>query len=79
MFTHSITSQLHIPFQVSFPLKGKQLNVDIQKRHITVGLKGEAPVINGELYNDIKVEETSWVIEDKKEVVIFMEKVSSYK
>lgn len=67
--------ELHIPFQVSFPLKGKHLNVDIQKRHITVGLKGEAPVINGELYNDIKVEETSWVIEDKKEVVIFMEKI----
>lgn len=33
-------------------------------------------MIDGELYNDIKVEETSWVIEDKKVVVIFAEKVS---
>lgn len=68
--------QIHIPFSVDYPLKGKHLNVDVHKKKLTVGLKGAEPVIDGQLYNDIKVEETSWIIQDKKVVVIFLEKVS---
>ena len=67
--------QLHIPFNVTFPLKGRDVIVEYTKKHLKVGLKGQPPIIDGDFYNDIKVEETAWIIEDKKVVVVNIEKV----
>ncbi|KAI1728766.1 CS domain-containing protein [Ditylenchus destructor] len=68
---------LRVPFEgIGFPLKSKDLVVDISKHHLKVGLKGKPPVIDGELREQIKVESATWVIEDKKAVVISLEKVN---
>ena len=47
-------------------------------QHLKVGLKGQPPILDGPTYNDIKQEESTWCIEDKKEVIINIEKVIEF-
>ena len=42
--------------------RGRDLNVVLQKKKLSVGLKGKEPIMGGELCKDIKVEESTWSI-----------------
>jgi hypothetical protein len=42
--------------------RGKGLDVIIKKKSIKVGLKGQPPILEGELCKDIKVEDSTWTI-----------------
>ncbi|KAH9500204.1 hypothetical protein Btru_077473 [Bulinus truncatus] len=68
--------EIKVPFQVNFPLKGRDVVVNIEKKKICVGLKGHPPILYGTLYNDVKVEESTWCIVDSKTVLINLEKVN---
>lgn len=68
--------EIKIPLKVSFPVKPKDVVVDIQKKKLKAGLKGHPPIIDGETYNNIKVEESTWIIEDRKSLIITIQKVN---
>lgn len=46
----------------------------MKPKHLRVGLKGKEPILDGELYEKIKVEDSMWSIEDNKYLNINFEK-----
>ena len=66
--------ELRVPLPIK--VKARDVIVEFQKKHLKVGLKGHPLIIDGNLFNEIKVEECCWVMEDSKIVVITMEKIN---
>lgn len=69
--------EVRVPLRVGFPLKAKDVVVELGKKRIKVGVKGHEPVIDGELRAAIKVENGTWIIEDKKTIVVTLEKINN--
>ena len=42
--------------------RGRDLVVVLQKRKLSVGFKGKEPIMSGELFADIKVEDSTWTL-----------------
>ncbi|XP_013177975.1 PREDICTED: nuclear migration protein nudC [Papilio xuthus] len=57
-------------------LRPRDLNVTISKRHLTVAVKGQPPIIDGDLDSDVKVEESTWVLQDGRNLLVNLEKVN---
>ncbi|KZT62822.1 nuclear movement protein nudC [Calocera cornea HHB12733] len=53
----------------------KHLRVKIQKKFLTVALKGTHPVMEGDLCKEIKVEDSTWTVEDQSILCIHLEKL----
>lgn len=66
--------QLRVP--IKFQIQSRDVVVDVKKRHLKVGLKNQPPIIDCETYNDLKVEECTWVLEDRKVIFLTLEKVN---
>ncbi|RDX55770.1 nuclear movement protein nudC [Lentinus brumalis] len=56
--------------------RARDLNVVIQKKKLSVGLKGKEPIMAGELCKDIKVEDSTWTLEDQETVLVHLEKLN---
>ena len=61
--------------EINFFAKPRDLVVKLAKKHLTCGIKGQTPIIDDDLPHEIKLEESTWVIEDGKLILINLEKV----
>nr|XP_033340596.1 nuclear migration protein nudC [Megalopta genalis] len=68
--------EIRIPLNVSFSARPRDVTVTITKKHLTCGVKGRLPIIDGDLPHEVKVVESTWVIEDGKRLLIILEKVN---
>lgn len=57
-------------------LRPRDLTVVINKRHLKVGIKGQPLIIDGELDADVKIEESTWVLQDGRNLLVNLEKVN---
>lgn len=74
---YSWTQQLpevNISVPVPEGTKSRFVVCDIKKNHLKVGLKGQPPIIDGELYKPVKVDDCFWSIEDGKSLNILLTK-----
>merc|ERR1719244_459055 len=56
--------------------KSRDVICNIEKKHLKVGIKGQPLIIDGDFPKDVKVEESMWALEDKKSLLINIEKVN---
>jgi len=56
--------------------RARDLVVVIAKKKLSVGLKGKDPILAGELCQDVKVEESTWTLEDQSSIELHLEKVN---
>lgn len=68
--------ELRVPIPRNLKIKARDVVIDFEKKHLKLGLKGFPPIIDGELYNNIKVEESCWILEDATTILVTMEKVN---
>ncbi|XP_033340596.2 nuclear distribution C, dynein complex regulator [Megalopta genalis] len=68
--------EIRIPLNVTFSARPRDVTVTITKKHLTCGVKGRLPIIDGDLPHEVKVVESTWVIEDGKRLLIILEKVN---
>jgi len=66
--------ELRVPLGGAY--KARDLVVSIEKKHLKVGIKGKPFIIDGDFPKEVKLEESTWVLEDKKSVLLNIEKVN---
>jgi len=68
--------EIDITIPVAQGTRGADLAVVLQKKKLRLGLKGHDPILEGELCKEIKVEDSTWTIQDNKIVLIHLEKLN---
>jgi HSP20 family molecular chaperone IbpA len=63
---------------VSVPrnLRSRDLHVKFSRTHLTVGIKGQDPIVDGELSKAVKVDDSTWLL-DAGQICIHFEKVNN--
>lgn len=66
--------ELRVPLGGAY--KAKDLNVTITKKHLKIGVKGQPLIIDGDFPKEVKIDESTWCLEDKKTLLFNIEKVN---
>eukprot|EP00668_Euglena_longa_P000447 GGOE01000569.1.p1 GENE.GGOE01000569.1~~GGOE01000569.1.p1 ORF type:complete len:327 (-),score=90.27 GGOE01000569.1:323-1264(-) len=65
---------LEIRIPIGMKVKSRDLDVSIQATKLKVGLKRADPIVDGELFAKVKVEDVFWTVEDGDTVVVHLTK-----
>ncbi|KAI3458014.1 hypothetical protein Pfo_014677 [Paulownia fortunei] len=66
--------EINISVPVPPGTKSRFIACEIKKKHLKVGLKGQPPVVDGELFQPVKVDDCFWSLEDQKSISILLTK-----
>ncbi|KAF1893765.1 hypothetical protein Lal_00002290 [Lupinus albus] len=66
--------ELTVTVPVPEGTKSRFVTVEIKKNHLKVGLKGQPPIIEGDLFKSVKPDDSYWSIEDQKVISILLTK-----
>ena len=68
--------------QVIIPLRcrvqSRDVIVEWSRKAIKAGLKHEPPLLQGQLFNEVKVEECNWFLDSNEVLILTLEKVRLY-
>lgn len=77
-FTQVLGSlDLYLPVKVG--IKSRDVDVKITSSSLRVGIKGEAPILDGKLHDRVKSDDCTWTLVDNKQVHVYLEKYDSMK
>ncbi|KAF2755132.1 CS-domain-containing protein [Pseudovirgaria hyperparasitica] len=68
-----------VTVEVPATLKGRDLNVQLSKTKLVVGIKGQPPIIEDDLFSPIHVDESTWTLETAsagKTIEVHLDKVN---
>lgn len=60
---------------LNIAVRPRDVTVKISKKALYVCVKGQKPIIDGELHAEVKTEESMWLLQDGKTIVVNMEKL----
>ncbi|KAI3705727.1 hypothetical protein L1987_75968 [Smallanthus sonchifolius] len=66
--------EVNVTIPVPPGTKSRFIACEIKKNHIKVGLKGQPPILEGDLYKSVKVDDSFWSLEDQKAVTLLLTK-----
>jgi len=68
--------EVEISIPLPFKVKSRDIKVDWGRSSIKAGLKNAPPLLEGELSNNIKVEECNWYLDNGNTLVLSLEKIN---
>ncbi len=62
-WTQTLTD-VNVSFSVPANIKRKDVVFLLSKSELTIGLRGQSPIVSGKLHDEIKVDDATWTLED---------------
>jgi len=67
--------EVHIPLKANFRVKSRDVVYDLKRKFLKVGLKKEQPIIDENLYAEVKSEDCMWTL-DSNSIIITLYKIN---
>ncbi|KAG5182778.1 HSP20-like chaperone [Tribonema minus] len=67
-------SELSVTIPVPPGTKSRDVVCTISRQHLKAGLKGQPPIVDGDLHKKVIVEDSFWTLEDAREISIALQK-----